>query len=177
MDQEDSCFIYLRGIWTKKTRAHHYFVSCFFYLLGANVSFVSGSKGPVRHCANIAYMCLKSFVIVTPRSLNIFYLFVLLLFFILTFSILSAPTHLSVFSQSTGDNPQSWRHTSISAKACLQRFRGQFLADPFPLGMPSPILWYHVLKMQRTVLLNSILWWELGNHWSWWMIVVSAFHQ
>ena len=39
----------------------------------------------------------------------------------------------------------------------------------------------HLLKLQRIVMLNSLLWWELGtnfpNHSSWWMIVVSAFHQ
>ena len=29
-------------------------------------------------------------------------------------------------------------------------------------GMPSPILWSHPLKMQRIVLLSSLLWWELG---------------
>ena len=31
------------------------------------------------------------------------------------------------------------------------------------IGMPSPILWSHLLKMQRTVLLSSLLWWELGT--------------
>ena len=30
------------------------------------------------------------------------------------------------------------------------------------IGMPSPILWSHPLKMQRIVLLSSLLWWELG---------------
>ena len=30
------------------------------------------------------------------------------------------------------------------------------------IGMPSPILWSHPLKMQRIVLLYSLLWWELG---------------
>ena len=39
----------------------------------------------------------------------------------------------------------------------------------------SPILWSHLLKLQRIVLLNSLLWWELGtnfpNHRSCWMIV------
>ena len=38
-------------------------------------------------------------------------------------------------------------------------YKGSF----FPLGMPSPILWSHPLKMQRTVLLSSLLWWELGT--------------
>ena len=32
------------------------------------------------------------------------------------------------------------------------------------IGMPSPILWSHPLKMQRIVLLNSLLWWELGTN-------------
>ena len=29
------------------------------------------------------------------------------------------------------------------------------------IGMSSPILWSHLPKMQRIVLLNSLLWWEL----------------
>ena len=57
------------------------------------------------------------------------------------------------------------------------------------IGMPSPILWSHLLKMQRIVLLSSLLWWELGTNslitgpgewlsfrrftsklsWSWWL--------
>ena len=42
------------------------------------------------------------------------------------------------------------------------------------IGMSSPILWFlwsHLLKLQRIVLLNSLLWWELNftNHRSWWM--------
>ena len=49
------------------------------------------------------------------------------------------------------------------------------------IGMSAPIVWSHLLKLQRIVLLNSLLWWELGtyfpNHRPWWMIVVSAFHQ
>ena len=32
------------------------------------------------------------------------------------------------------------------------------------IGMPSPILWSHPLKMQRIVLLCSLLWWELGTN-------------
>ena len=32
------------------------------------------------------------------------------------------------------------------------------------MGMPSPILWSHLLKMQRIVLLSSLLWWELGTN-------------
>ena len=32
------------------------------------------------------------------------------------------------------------------------------------VGMPSPILWPHPLKMQRIVLLSSLLWWELGTN-------------
>ena len=30
--------------------------------------------------------------------------------------------------------------------------------------MPSPILWSHLLKMQRIVLLSSLLWWERGTN-------------
>ena len=44
----------------------------------------------------------------------------------------------------------------------------------------SPILWSHLLKMQRIVLLNSLLVRaraNFPNHRSWWMVVVSAFHQ
>ena len=32
------------------------------------------------------------------------------------------------------------------------------------IGMPSPIVWSHPLKMQRIVLLSSLLWWELGTN-------------
>ena len=32
------------------------------------------------------------------------------------------------------------------------------------IGMPSLILWSHLLKMQRTVLLSSLLRWELGTN-------------
>ena len=32
------------------------------------------------------------------------------------------------------------------------------------IGMPSPILWSHPLKMQRIVLLSSLLWWELRTN-------------
>ena len=32
------------------------------------------------------------------------------------------------------------------------------------IWMPSPILWSHLLKMQRIVLLSSLLWWELGTN-------------
>ena len=32
------------------------------------------------------------------------------------------------------------------------------------IGMPSPILWSHPQKMQRIVLLSSLLWWELGTN-------------
>ena len=32
------------------------------------------------------------------------------------------------------------------------------------IGMPSPILWSNPLKMQRIVLLSSLLWWELGTY-------------
>ena len=32
------------------------------------------------------------------------------------------------------------------------------------IGMLFPILWSHLLKMQRIVLLSSLLWWELGTN-------------
>ena len=32
------------------------------------------------------------------------------------------------------------------------------------IGMPSPIIWSHPLKMQRIVLLSSLLWWELRSN-------------
>ena len=32
------------------------------------------------------------------------------------------------------------------------------------IGMPSPILWSHLLKMQKIVLLSSLLRWELGTN-------------
>ena len=32
------------------------------------------------------------------------------------------------------------------------------------IGIPSPILWFHLLKMQRIVLLSSLLWWEQGTN-------------
>ena len=32
------------------------------------------------------------------------------------------------------------------------------------IGMHSPILWSHLLKMQRIVLRSSLLWWELGTN-------------
>ena len=32
------------------------------------------------------------------------------------------------------------------------------------IGMPSPILWSHLLKVQRMVLLSSLLWWEQGTN-------------
>ena len=58
-------------------------------------------------------------------------------------------------------------------------YKCNFFPQTIRDGMSSPILWSHLLKLQRIVLLNSLLWWELGtnfpNHRSWWMIVVSAF--
>ena len=41
-------------------------------------------------------------------------------------------------------------------------YKGSFF--PQTIGMPSPILWSHPLKMQRIVLLSSLLWWELGTN-------------
>ena len=32
------------------------------------------------------------------------------------------------------------------------------------IGMPSPIFWSRLLKMQMIVLLSSLLWWELGTN-------------
>ena len=48
-------------------------------------------------------------------------------------------------------------------------YKGSFFPPPPPIrlsgiGMPSPILWSHLLKMQRIVLLSSLLWWELGTN-------------
>ena len=48
-------------------------------------------------------------------------------------------------------------------------YKGSFFPPPPPprlsgIGMPSPILWSHLLKMQRIVLLSSFLWWELGTN-------------
>ena len=42
----------------------------------------------------------------------------------------------------------------------------RFLTSPrlSGIGMPSPILWSHPLKMQRIVLRSSLLWWELGTN-------------
>ena len=37
-------------------------------------------------------------------------------------------------------------------------------SSPRLSGMPSPILWSHLLKMRRIVLLSSLLWWELGTN-------------
>ena len=64
------------------------------------------------------------------------------------------------------------------------------------IGMTSPILWSHLLKMKRIVMLSSLLWWELGTNslitgpgewlslrrftsklswsWSWWRNVLGA---
>ena len=44
------------------------------------------------------------------------------------------------------------------------------------IRMPSPIPWSHLLKMQRIVLISSLLWWKqwtnFSNHRSWWVSVV-----
>ena len=43
-------------------------------------------------------------------------------------------------------------------------YKGSFLPRLSGTGMSSPILWSHLLKVQRIVLLNSLLWWELGTN-------------
>ena len=43
-------------------------------------------------------------------------------------------------------------------------YKGSFFPRLSGIGMPSPILWSHLLKMQRIVLLSSLLWWELGTN-------------
>ena len=40
-------------------------------------------------------------------------------------------------------------------------YKGSFFPQ---IGMHAPILWSHLLKMQTTVLLSSLLWWELGTN-------------
>ena len=43
-------------------------------------------------------------------------------------------------------------------------FKPQLLIQVFiGIGMSSLILYSHLVKMQRIVLLNSLLWWELGT--------------
>ena len=80
-------------------------------------------------------------------------------------------------------------------------YKGSFFPRIIRVGMPSLILWSHLLKMQRIVLLSSLLWWELGTNslitgpgewlsfrrftnklpwswsWSWCMIFVSEDHM
>ena len=47
----------------------------------------------------------------------------------------------------------------------IQVCKGSFFPQTISgIGMPSPILWSHLLKMQRIVLLSSLLWWELGTN-------------
>ena len=43
-------------------------------------------------------------------------------------------------------------------------YKGSFFPRLSGIGMPSPILWSHLLKMQRIVLLSSLLWWKLGTN-------------
>ena len=43
-------------------------------------------------------------------------------------------------------------------------YKGSFFLQTIRIAMPSPILWSHPLKMQRIVLLSSLLWWELGTN-------------
>ena len=43
-------------------------------------------------------------------------------------------------------------------------YKGSFFPQIIRIGMPSPILWSHPLKMQRIVLLSSLLWWDLGTN-------------
>ena len=69
------------------------------------------------------------------------------------------------------------QHMTLSPKLCiveistLWHFRLPLFIQMFikvasaprlsGIGMPFPILWSHLLKMQRIVLLSSLLWWEL----------------
>ena len=46
----------------------------------------------------------------------------------------------------------------------LQTQLHKFVENKSGIGMPSPILWSHPLKMQRIVLLSSLLRWELGTN-------------
>ena len=50
-------------------------------------------------------------------------------------------------------------------------YKGSFFPRLSGIGMSCSILWSHLLKMQRIVLLSSLLWWELwtnfSNHMSW----------
>ena len=43
-------------------------------------------------------------------------------------------------------------------------YNGSFFPRLSGIGMPSPILWSHLLMMQRIVLLSSFLWWERGTN-------------
>ena len=43
-------------------------------------------------------------------------------------------------------------------------YKGSVFPRQSGIRMPSPILWSHPLKMQRIVLLSSLLWWELGTN-------------
>ena len=43
-------------------------------------------------------------------------------------------------------------------------YKGSFFPRLSRIGMPSLILWSHLLKMQKIVLLSSLLWWELGTN-------------
>ena len=64
--------------------------------------------------------------------------------------------------------------TRLVEISTLWHFRLPFLIQMFKklasspilsgIGMPSPILWSHPLKMQKIVLLSSLLWWELGSN-------------
>ena len=43
-------------------------------------------------------------------------------------------------------------------------YKGSFFPFTIRDWNPSPILWSHLLKMQRIVMLISFLWWELGTN-------------
>ena len=43
-------------------------------------------------------------------------------------------------------------------------YKGSFLPRLSGTGMSSPILWSHLLKVQRILLLSSVLWWGLGTN-------------
>ena len=43
-------------------------------------------------------------------------------------------------------------------------YKGSFFSRLSGIGRPFPILWSHPLKMERIVLLSSLLWWELRTN-------------